>query len=175
MSSVSSPKEKVDSLRVDQHLSSPKSSNIFFSSLLPTPPCDSPHSLPAQPSPPSMLTSYEQYLKSSLLSKMYLQQYISNNITKPFPQPNQTTEEHKTEFASTHSNGDNSQMKQISKERHVFLDGPLDLSTRQTNHISKDSLAQSLQERFYSPKLSFPSFSPMFMKTPPVQSRSHEK
>jgi len=208
LSSVSSPKEDVDSpskclsptpIKVEPHQNSPKSSNIFFSSLLNSPPCDSrPTSnqqqklhesalsqlrlapLPNQPSSPSpsIMTSYEQYIKSHLLSKMYLQQYMTNNLTKPFVLPNQTADENKTETTPHHSNGDKSQTKQISKESQVFLDGPLDLSTRQTDPISivsKDSLAQSLKERLYSQQFSFPPFPPMLMQTPTLQSRSHDE
>jgi uncharacterized Zn-finger protein len=195
MNSVSSPKEEVDSpticlsptyIKAEPHQSSPKSSNIFFHSLLPTPPYDSPLSqpilapLPGQPSSssPNMLISYEQQIKSSLLSKMYLQQYITNNLTKPFLLQNQTADEQKTEPASNHSNGDKSHTKQISKERHVFLDGPLDLSTHQTvpvSIVSNDSMAQSLKGRLYSQQFPFPPFPPMLMQTPPLQSRSHDE
>eukprot|EP00092_Neocalanus_flemingeri_P022163 GFUD01024041.1.p1 GENE.GFUD01024041.1~~GFUD01024041.1.p1 ORF type:complete len:514 (-),score=90.53 GFUD01024041.1:499-2040(-) len=209
MSSISSPKEEVDSpniclsptrIKDEPHQSPPTKSNIFFNSLLNSPPCDTrPTSnqqkltntslskltlaaLPSQPPSPnttspsaSMMSSYEQYIKSHLLSKMYLQQYMTNNLTKPFVLPNQTADTHKTESPDHHSNGDKSQKKQISKESHVFLDGPLDLSTRQTDSISivsKDSLAQSLKEHLYSQQFPFPPFPPMLMQTPPLQPRS---
>jgi DNA-directed RNA polymerase subunit RPC12/RpoP len=207
MSSVSSPKEEVDSpniclsptpIKSEHHQSSPKNSNIFFGSQLNSPSCDSrassnqeklPESnlsqlrltpLPNQPSSPtpSMMSSYEQYIKSQLLSKMYLQQYMTNNLTKPFVLPNQTADENKTEPSSHHSNGDKSQTKKISKESHVFLDGPLDLSTRQTDSLSivtKDSLAQSLKERLYSQQFPFPPFPQMLMQNPALQSRSHDE
>ena len=132
---------------------------------------------PSSPSP-NMMTSYEQHIKSHLLSKMYLQQYITNNLTKPFLLPNQTADEHETETASHHSNSDKSQMKQISKESRVFLDGPLDLSTRQTDPISivsKDSLPQSLKEHLYSQQFPFPPFPPILIQTPPLQFRSHDE
>jgi len=203
MSSISSPKEEVDSptrIKNEPHQSSPTNSNIFFSSLLNSPPCDtgpttnltkrqndsfsqlrlaSTANQTASPNAtsPSMMSSYEQYIKSHLLSKMYLQQYMTNNLTKPFVLPNQTADIHKTESSDRQPNGDKSQKKPISKESHVFLDGPLDLSTRQTDTlsiVSKDSLAQSIKERLYSQQFSFPPFSPMLMQTQPLQPRSLE-
>jgi len=216
LSSISSPKEEVDSPNTclsptrikDETLnSSPGHRTVFLNSLLNSPSCDNSStsnlqklqneslsqlglaSLPDHPTSPSlaapsnpmmttstsMMSSYEQYIKSHLLSKMYLQQYMTNNLTKPFVLLNQTADVHKTETPDHHSNGNKSQKNQISKESHVFLDGPLDLSTRQTDSVSivsKDSLALSLKERLYSQQFPFPPFPSMLMQTPNVQARA---
>jgi len=197
-SSVSDIKDDVDSpniclspshIKAEPEKSFSKNSNVFFNdSRQPSSnsPKESPLSqlritpLPNQPSSPtpSMMSSYEQYIKSQLLSKMYLQQYMTNNLTKPYVLPHESPECPKTD---SHSSKNNSHTKVISKDgstHQAFLDGPLDLSTRQTDTlaiVAKDSLAQSIKERLYCQQFPFPPFPPMLMHNPALQSRSHDE
>jgi len=135
--------------------------------------------LPNQPSSPtpSVMSTYEQYIKSQLLSKMYLQQYMTNNLNKPYVLPQDSTDCTKTE---PHQSCKDS-TKVISKDstsHQTFLDGPLDLSTRQTDTlamVTQDSLAQSIKERLYCQQFPFPPFPPLLLHNPVIQSRSHDE
>lgn len=197
-SSVSDIKDDVDSpniclspnhIKAEPEKSFSKNSNVFFNdSRQPSPKLqESPLSqlrlapLPNQPTSPttSVMSTYEQYIKSQLLSKMYLQQYMTNNLTKPYALPQDRAECTKTD--PHHSQHSKSQSKVISKDNsshQVFLDGPLDLSTRQTDTlaiVTKDSLAQSIKERLYCQQFPFPPFPPMLMQNPSLQARSHDE
>lgn len=148
---LSSPKMDLDSPRVkaESSESSPtipvSKSNIFFSTLLtpqsqtsPPMPLHSSNltSLTAPPSPMAMMSSYEQYIKSHLLSKMYLQQYMTNNLPKPFSLPHEsaTNANQTSTLTVSHKNGgkDTQNYEFYKKENPspvIVLDGPLDLST----------------------------------------------
>jgi len=166
------------------------SKNIFFNN---SPPSSSSQKLqesqPDSPTPsmtcsptPSLMSSYEQYIKSQLLSKMYLQQYMSNNLTN-CTKTDQLNPSQSKVISQENSGGHQDHTHQGGHHGHhghhqVLLDGPLDLSTRQTDSlaiVTKDSLAQSLKERLYCQQFPFPPFPPLLMQNSVLHSRSQDE
>merc|ERR1719320_2325788 len=170
------------------------SKNIFFNN---SPPSSSSQKLqesqPDSPTPTmtcsptsSLMSSYEQYIKSQLLSKMYLQQYMSNNLTNCTktdqlnPSQNKVISQENSSGHQdhTHQGGHHGHQGGHHGHHQVLLDGPLDLSTRQTDSlaiVTKDSLAQSLKERLYCQQFPFPPFPPLLMQNSVLHSRSQDE
>ena len=102
------------SSNLDSNKPASNKSNIFFSSLL------SPG--PSLPAPPTSPESYQQYVLKSL----YLQQYMSNNLSKGGFLPDKARGE-----VPASTNG----TKKSEKKKEGGGEGPLDLSTRQPGDL----------------------------------------
>jgi len=120
---------------------------------------------------PNMFNKYEEYIKSHLLSKIYLHQYMTNNLTKPFSVSNDVLDAKKTEGVSSKIKDNKGLSRQISDDNQVFLDGPLDLSTRQASPVAKDPLANSLQDHLTTQQFPFALFPQMVLPTSGIQSQ----
>jgi len=123
----------VSSLGTSQH------SSTFLNTLLKSPKCDENEKQETYPLP-TLATSYEDYIKSHILSKMYLQQYC-NNLTNIKPDQSIATTRQKDE-------------KKSKTSENSSLDGPLDLSTPSSRQNSETSPGK---DQLYSKNFPFAS------------------
>lgn len=163
-------------------LSSAKSTNnTFFNTLLlNSPKCDkkqetSPVSSLAsqsQPTSPSIISSYEEYvLKTHLLSKMYLQQYCAgagNGLGLGKTPPHNVEPSNSQKKEKPKKNGDSKVHQNAKrKEKGSLLDSPLDLSTRtlETEPTPENLTPMSIKDGLYPPHFPFASLQQMLLQS----------
>ena len=141
-STVSSPK-------LEEHMPSSPTSNPFFPSMLSS----------AVHHPPTTMSQAQgfDYLKSQLLSKMYLQQYMTNNLAKPPPPPMMRKERPPREVGQ--------KRRGVSREPSQETALPLDLS--RTGPPAKQA-RETPPPIMYRQQFPFPPFPAMLIPPSPA-------